>query len=716
MGLLGLAVLVGASLASFHPLDPFPGQLANISGPVHNWIGLTGASIAWVLFGALGLASLWVPALLAWWAVRLFGRRASRSNLAVGVGLALLIPASAGLLTLAHPRLIWAAEPLATGGWVGGILAALLQSWLKTLGAALILAGLALVGLMLSTDLSLASVIEAARNQGGSFFSRLATARIRVKEKRERDRSPRFARLKKKLVERPSPVKIEIPQPPPARSVQEGFTFMTQGGGFELPSLSLLDDPPAERVRVDEKNLEMNSRLLEKKLFDFGVEGEVQAVQPGPVITMYEFAPAPGVKISRVVNLADDLALALRAAAIRIVAPLPGKGRIGIEIPNPKRETVSLKDILSGAEFKEYKGHLPLVLGKDITGQTCLADLARMPHLLIAGATGSGKSVCLNTILISLLFRSGPEEIKLLMVDPKRIELSLYDGIPHLLHPVLIDPKSATKALRWAVREMEGRYDILAQANVRSIEAYNNRRRKKAAPRTEPAVDVDGGELPERLPYIVIVIDELADLMMISSREVEESITRLAQMARAAGIHLILATQRPSVDVITGVIKANFPARIAFQVASKIDSRTILDQNGAENLLGLGDMLFLPPGVGKLVRVHGAFVTDAEVKRVTDFVRGQGQPEYDSSILEAGGSEGSNDILDEEEDERYQDAVRLVLDSGKASISMIQRKLRIGYNRAARMIERMAAEGIVSEPDHTNTRRVLTGAPEEVSQ
>ncbi len=628
-----------------------------------------------------------------------------------------MIPATAGLFSLIWPKIIWAGKPVASGGWVGAILAGVLTRWLKVLGAALILIAASLAGLMLATDLSLIALVEAVRNRGGSFVGRLNTARIRLQEKKEKERSSEFKRLKERLDHEPP--RIDLPQEwPPARPTQDRLPFTTGGGEYQIPMLSLLDDVDADSSRLEAKSLELNSRLLEKKLFDFGVEGQVQEVHPGPVITQYEFAPAPGVKIARIVSLADDLALALRAPSIRIVAPLPGKGCLGVEIPNSKRQPVSLKELLGRPEFKEAQEALPLVLGKDIVGQIYLTDLARMPHLLIAGATGSGKSVCLNAMLMSILFRSLPEDVKLLLVDPKRIELSVYDGVPHLLHPVLTNPKSATKALRWVVGEMEHRYHLLARAGVRSIESYN-RKMEKAPPSAtwRQVVDEESDEeLPPRLPYIVVVIDELADLMMVSSREVEEAITRLAQMARAAGIHLVLATQRPSVDVLTGVIKANFPARIAFQVASKTDSRTILDQNGAENLLGLGDMLFLPPGVAKLVRVHGAYVSDAEVKRVVEFLKRQGNPNYEPNILAAADPMSSEAILAEETDEHYEDAVRLVTTTGKASISMIQRKLRVGYNRAARMIERMAAEGIVSAPDHTNTRQVLISPPADAEQ
>jgi S-DNA-T family DNA segregation ATPase FtsK/SpoIIIE len=416
---------------------------------------------------------------------------------------------------------------------------------------------------------------------------------------------------------------------------------------------------------------------------------------------MYEFKPAPGIKISKVASLADDLALTLRASTIRIVAPIPGKAAIGIEIPNNQREMVYLKQILSSSAYQESGFKLPIALGKDITGTPVITDLSRMPHLLVAGATGTGKSVSINTMINSLLFKVSPEMVRFLMIDPKRIELSIYHDIPHLLHPVVIQPKEATKALRWAVQEMERRYMLLSDLGVRNIEAYNRKIRKDPSP--SPPDDGDSGKKP--LPYIILVIDELADLMMVSSRDVEEAITRLAQMARAAGIHLIIATQRPSVDVLTGIIKANFPTRISFQVSSKVDSRTILDAIGAEHLLGDGDMLFMPPGVGRVVRIHGAFVSEDEIKGVTDFLRKQKKPDYDESILSVS-EENGTDETELERDEKYEQAVEVVMQTGQASISMIQRRLRVGYNRAARMIELMEMEGIVGPSDGVRPRDV----------
>jgi S-DNA-T family DNA segregation ATPase FtsK/SpoIIIE len=427
----------------------------------------------------------------------------------------------------------------------------------------------------------------------------------------------------------------------------------------------------------------------------------VVAVSPGHVITTYEYEPAAGVKINKIVNLSDDLSLALRAISIRIVAPIPGKPVVGIEVPNVNREKVRFKEIVASSEFDKSKSKLTLCLGKDIVGNPVVAALDKMPHLLIAGATGTGKSVALNAMICSLLYKATPDDLKLIMVDPKRIELSSYDGIPHLITPVVIDAKKATNALFWAVREMEKRYELLSKMNTRNISQYN----KKIE--TIEKSD-DDSEFP-KLPYLVIVIDELADLMMLASRDVEITLTRLAQMARAAGIHLILATQRPSVDVLTGIIKANFPTRLTFQVSSKTDSRTIIDTNGAESLLGSGDMLFLPPGTAKLQRIHGAYISESELVQITKFLRAQAKPDYDDEVTEAAAVDAGADE-EQEYDERYDDAIALVTKSGQASISMIQRHLRVGYNRAARMIEVMEKEGVVGPSDGVKPREVLVAS------
>jgi len=452
--------------------------------------------------------------------------------------------------------------------------------------------------------------------------------------------------------------------------------------------------PGGKRKEISTASFQTTAHLIEETLHDFGVEGKIVRVTPGPVVTMYEFEPAPGVKISQIASLADDLALNLKAGSIRIVAPIAGKSVVGIEVPNAEREIVRLYDIISSSLFQKAEGKLILALGKNIFGEPKIANLTKMPHLLIAGATGTGKSVCLNALICGMLMRCTPDELKFLLIDPKRIELSYYNDIPHLLYPVISNMEEATQALKWAVKEMERRYDLLAQLGARNLENYNEKRYYIPSEQKE--------NFPQ-LPYIVIVIDELADLMAVAAREVQTSLIRLAQMSRAAGVHLILATQRPSVDVVTGIIKANFPARISFQVSSKIDSRTVLDATGAERLLGMGDMLFLPPGTAKLQRLHGAYVSEKEINAIVNFWKEQGQPQYIQTLSE----ETQEYEIEDFDDEKYHEAVRLVVKTGKASISMIQRHLRIGYNRAARLIERMEKEGIVSPSDGIRPRQVL---------
>ena len=473
----------------------------------------------------------------------------------------------------------------------------------------------------------------------------------------------------------------------------------------QLPSLDLLDTPSdAEEGQSEEELLEQAS-FLEQKLREFGVEGEVVQVSPGPVITMYEFAPAAGVKVNKIANLQDDLALVMRALSVRIVAPVPGKAVVGIEVPNVRRETIALRSLVDSEEFQGASSKLSIVLGKDILGQPVITDLALIPHLLVAGATGSGKSVGLNSVICSLLFRVTPAEVKLIMIDPKMLEFAIYDGIPHLLVPVVTDAKKAAVALRRVVAEMERRYQLLAAKGVRSIAQYNQKVRDEQASERDGAGSENPSAPAEMLPYLVVVVDELSDLMMVSSREVEDSLMRIAQMARAAGIHLIVATQRPSVDVLTGVIKANFPARLSFQVTSKTDSRTILDANGAETLLGRGDMLFLAPGTSKPQRVHGAYVSEAEITRLVEAWKAIEAPNYNDSFLEPISEQVDDE--DSEYDEKYDEALALVARTGQASISMLQRRLRVGYNRAARMIEVMEKEGVVGPADGVKPREVL---------
>ncbi|MFW5966596.1 MAG: DNA translocase FtsK 4TM domain-containing protein [Persicimonas sp.] len=500
-------------------------------------------------------------------------------------------------------------------------------------------------------------------------------------------------------------------------------------GDYELPPISFLDYDDPDGAEVDTEALRKMATQIEQTLADFKVEGSIVEICPGPVITMFEFSPAPGVKISKIARLSDDLAMALAALSVRIVAPIPGKGVVGIEVPNPSREMVWLKEIIADDVFQDSQKELPLVLGKGTEGEPVVADLARMPHLLVAGATGSGKSVAVNAMICSLLYTHSPDDVQMIMVDPKMLEFNIYEDIPHLLLPVVTDPKQATVALNWAVNEMERRYQKLADLGVRNLKGYNKKVEKltkqaeidqmegKEESRALRQLDIDeeGNPTHERMPYLVVVIDEFSDLMMTASKEVEQAVARLAQKARAAGIHVILATQRPSTDVITGLIKANFPTRVALRVTSKTDSRVILDSNGAENLLGNGDMLFVPPGTSNLKRVHGAFVSETEINQVVGFLKDQADPDYDESILEEDDDESESPLeQDWEKDEYYDDAVKIVVESNKASISMIQRKLRVGYNRAARMVDRMAQQGIVGESDGCKPREVLVDqVPEE---
>jgi S-DNA-T family DNA segregation ATPase FtsK/SpoIIIE len=532
----------------------------------------------------------------------------------------------------------------------------------------------------------------------------------------------------------PEPVEPVDPEPD-----QQAVAAQEKAGDYILPDPALLlSEPSGPQGRVTEEEIKAQSDVLTRALLSFGIAGRVTEVRPGPVVTMYEFEPASGTKVARIVSLADDLALALKAISLRIVAPIPGKSVVGIEVPNLYRETVSMKEVITSEVFSRARSKLSLALGKDIFGAPMIADLKTMPHLLVAGATGAGKSVSLNTMLLSLLCSARPDEVKLLLIDPKMLEFQTYDGIPHLLRPVITDPKSAARGLSWVVAEMERRYKLLAEAGVRNIDAYNRKvSGAQGVSEAESAAKFDQPELPiqflpeeerlsagettlpdgspgsflppptppEPLPYIVVMIDELADLMMVAPKEVEDKIARLAQMARASGIHLVLATQRPSVDVLTGLIKANFPARIAFQVSSKTDSRTILDANGAEALLGRGDMLYLASGTGRLMRGHGSFVSDDDVRRVVEFVKDQARPAYNQELQTVLKQEEAKE--EEALDEVYEQAKELVLTTGQASASLIQRRLRVGYPRAARMIEQMEADGLVGAAGRDGRREIV---------
>ncbi|MFO7766578.1 MAG: DNA translocase FtsK 4TM domain-containing protein [Pelovirga sp.] len=738
LGLIWLAfgIFLLICLLSYSNDDPsFNNNLQ--PAQVHNWVGVFGAHLADLMYQTFGLTALLWPAgclHLAWRWLK-FSDVHFRITRLIAF-LLMQITLGALLALRIDSVLIFGQRIDEAGGTLGRILVQMLTHYLNIGGAAIVLIVFFLVALILSTRFSFVLFIDGLLDRLGRRLEMRREARRARREMKKKTMAQRGAKepaivtSEQKTTTTPAAAKKKKKGRADKEENQVAFSFFEADGDFHMPSASLLEHDGAPAKPVDRNSLTMAARMLEKKLLDFGVEGDVVEVKPGPVVTMYEFSPAPGVKVNKISNLQDDLAMALQAVSIRIVAPIPGRGVVGIEIPNKDRETVYLKEIIDSESFHKDGGKLPLALGKDIFGQVVVSDLARMPHLLVAGSTGSGKSVSINTMVLSLLYRATPDDVRLIMIDPKMLELSIYEGIPHLLLPVVTNPKKAALALNWAVREMERRYQLMADKGVRNIDGYNRKLAREAkekesrSPEPEPQQDqaeemVELPPLPEEiateelehghLPYIVVIVDELADLMMVAGREIEESIARLAQMARAAGIHLILATQRPSVDVITGLIKANFPTRISFKVFSRTDSRTILDSMGAEALLGMGDMLFLPPGVGYLQRVHGAFVSELEVQRVVEFLSRQGKPEYDKSILTAPPT--AIEQTDEDDyDDLWDEALKIVTDTRQASISMLQRRLRVGYNRAARMIEKMEQEGIVGPSDGSGKpREVLLG-------
>ena len=712
-----LVILTLISLVSYNWTDPSINH-AGATGEVSNLFGLVGAQIAGFLIGMAGMGAFWIPVLLLIASVHFLSNRKGRNLYYICGGGVMLIFGTGAMLALISGTDYYTifGNRFPAGGLIGTVLKNGLRTYTNETGGFLILTMVLIIGLILSTGFSIIALWQGIRKlQGRMKEKRTERAQKKVlaaaREKRGKSVAKVNRRVTRKTPAETTEVKIKSVKPRKASTAtvaqQEEFSFMTPSGagkGYKLPTISFLSDPEVdESTTVDNDTLRMLSVQLEKKLEDFGVKGTVSEVSPGPVITTFEYKPAPGVKINKIVNLADDLALALRAISIRIVAPIPGKDAIGIEIPNAVRSNVWFKEIVTSSGFVKSKSPLCMCLGHDIVGNPVSAELNKMPHLLIAGATGAGKSVGLNVMISSLLFKSTPEEVRMVMIDPKRIELSVYDGIPHLITPVVTDMKKATNALFWAVREMERRYELLAQQKVRNIDQFNKKVEKQDKSKLE-----EGEEPLEKLPFVVIIIDELADLMMVASRDVEVALTRLAQMARASGIHIVLATQRPSVDVLTGIIKANFPTRISFQVSSKTDSRTIIDANGAENLLGRGDMLYLPPGTAKLMRIHGAFISDDELSELIGFWKNQQGPGYDSSILDAPPeaateSGGGDDDLDE----KYDEAVALVTRTRQASISSVQRHLRIGYNRAARIIEAMEREGVVGPADGAKAREIL---------
>ena len=727
---LALAVYLVLIFASFHPTDPgwfYTGK----EGPVLNKGGAMGATISQFAFGVFGLSAWWLVLLAAWVVVRLFRRVENWSmfdqrNLAIALtGFVLLLVTSSTLEAL---RLHSVTTPLPNGpgGVIGGLLSGAVETGLGFLGGTVLLLALCAGALSVFTGLSW---IKLAEKIGAGIEWLFFSVKGKMEARRDREagdqavveRDEKVVEMKRMIEDHPpiriEPTVTEIPQSDRMKKERQVPLFSDLPDS-PLPPIALLDPPDASIERPTNETLEFTSRLIERKLMDFNVLAKVVAAHPGPVITRYEIEPAVGVKGSQIVNLSRDLARALSVTSIRVVETIPGTSHMGLEIPNPKREIVRLSEILGSTVYGDMSSKLAIAMGKDIAGRPVVTDLAKMPHVLVAGTTGSGKSVAINAMILSLLYKATAKEVRLILIDPKMLELSVYESIPHLLAPVVTDMKHAAYALNWCVAEMDRRYKLMSAVGVRNLAGYNTKVREakeKGSPLPHPfSLTPDAPEPLEPLPLIVVVIDELADMMMVVGKKVEELIARLAQKARASGIHLVLATQRPSVDVITGLIKANVPTRVAFQVSSKIDSRTILDQQGAEALLGQGDMLYLPPGSGMPQRVHGAFVGDAEVHRVVEHLKRLGDPQYIEGILDApeetmleGIGEGGSGAGGGEQDALYDQAVQVVLQNKRASISLVQRHLRIGYNRAARLLEDMEKAGLVSSMQSNGNREIL---------
>lgn len=725
--MLFIAVFLFLSLISYDPSDPsFSNTAYEKAKELNNWIGIIGSYTANGLYILFGITALTIPFFLAEFSLRFFRKAASAGWVKV-LSIFILFFATLGLLDIFIKDISLFSTTMPSGGVFGKIIGGALYKYLNAWGSLMLLLMLLCAGALIGYDF--ATPYHTIKDLTGALRENWEV-RVRRKEMEKRTKplpqKKRSGEIEDEPTAKSNTADKKEPQITISSSGREDNSIteipkqatLDFVNNYQLPPLSILSKPPAKSRVITEKELKANASLIIGKLKDFGVEGEILEIRPGPVITMYEFTPAPGIKINKIVSLADDLAMVLKASPVRVVAPIPGKNAVGIEIPNRTREMVYLKNTLSSKEFVMSNSPLTLALGSNIEGVPVVTNLEKMPHLLIAGATGTGKSVGLNTMILSLLYRNDPAELKFIMIDPKRIELSHYEGIPHLLYPVVVNPKEAIPVLKWAVAEMEMRYEWFKDLGVKGLDSYNKKVKKNAKGTcTTLATLKNENEKTGLLPRLVIVIDEMADLMMVN-REVELYIARLAQMARAAGIHMVVATQRPSVDVITGLIKSNFPSRISFRVSSKIDSRTILDSSGADQLLGLGDMLFLTPGSSGLTRIHGAFVTEEELDQVVNFIRQQGGPEYIeglgdqiAKLAEEEGNGSSSSGFNEEYDPVYDQALEFVTGKGSASISLIQRRFRIGYNRAARIVEQMEREGIIGPSDTAGKpRKVLVAS------
>ena len=748
----GAALIWLVALVTYEPTDPVWFFTTEALHPPANFAGRVGAFLAELSFQLLGYGSYLAPAVIGVIGWHYFWCQPFDAAYTKITGVLLLLTCSSAFLGLAFGSTEYAGKTFHAGGSIGTWLGSWLAEYLNRTGSVIVILTLMTLSVILSTQFSFGRMFGGMTRGSRDLSARgIGVVRgwlhDRRREKQRREviakhtrkaaaaaapttppataaseaaedvalkaaRAKAAAMIQREEVAAPAaprptpPVVKRKPAPPtPSLPLAEAEPIKPSTprkmGAYTLPPASLLDPPKAER-KIDERELMEMARNLEEKCREFAVDGQVVQIHPGPVVTTFEFKPDAGVKYAKITGLADDLCLAMQAESV-LIDRIPGKSTVGIQIPNPNREGISLRELLEGEVYQRSASKLTLALGKTIHGEPFVTDLATMPHLLIAGSTGTGKSVGLNSMLTSILYRATPDDVRMIMIDPKRLELGMYEDIPHLLTPVVVDPKKASNALRWAVREMEERYKTLAAEGVSNIEQYNRNVRNLLQDPDGPK----GDDAPKPLPFIVVVIDELADLMMVASNEVEESIARLAQMARAVGIHLILATQRPSVDVITGLIKANLPSRISFRVASKIDSRTILDSNGAEQLLGRGDMLFLPPASSRCVRLHGPYISEQESARLASFLRKQGKPTFDESITEGDEEKTGPGALDFDKDELYDEAARIVVSSGQVSISYLQRKLRIGFSRAARLVDMMEAEGLVSPSVGGKPREVL---------